>query len=303
MPSNELNAPIAHTPECFASYMGLWMYEPKRMMAGAAALRSGTVPIRAGGDDDEDAGPGYAVERGIAIIPISGTMMKARSKFGGTSTVATRRAIRAAVNDPQVHGIMLAIDSPGGTVAGTHDLASDLQRAGMIKPTAAYTSDLMASAALYVGSQAGRLTAGPAAEVGSIGTVAVVEDSSAQAEMMGVKVHVVSTGAYKGAFADGAPVTAEQLQYLQERVNDSADMFIEAVAAGRNMDKREVRKLADGRVFASKDAKASGLIDAVESFDVAFRNLEKRVAEKQSESRRRSKNISAQLDLADQAGS
>lgn len=294
-----MDAPLTHTPECFASYMGLWMYEPKRLMAGAAALRSGTLAIHAASKrSDEDPGPGYAVERGIAIIPISGTMMKAESKYGGTSTVATRRAIRAAVNDPKVSGIMMAIDSPGGTVAGTHDLADDLRRAGMIKPTAAHTSDLMASAALYVGSQAGRLSAGAAAEVGSIGTVAVVEDSSEQAEMMGVKVHVVSTGQFKGAFADGAPVTAEHLQYLQERVNDSADMFIEAVAKGRSMGKAEVRKLADGRVFAARDAKASGLIDEVESFDQAFRSLERRVAEQQAEARKRTKNLSAQVDLA-----
>lgn len=294
-----MDAPLTHTPECFASYMGLWMYEPQRLIAQVSALRAGQVTIRAGEDDRPGEPPLYAVERGIALIQISGTMMKAKSKYGGTSTVRTRQAIRTAANDPKVGGIMLSIDSPGGTVAGTHDLADDFRRAGMMKPTAAHTSDLMASAALYVGTQAGRLTAGPAAEVGSIGTVAVVEDSSKAAEMAGVKVHVVSTGPYKGAFADGAPVTAEHLSHLQDRVNESADMFISAVAQGRSMDKRDVKKLADGRVFAARDAKQNGLIDDVESFDQAFRALERRVGEQQAEARRRSKTAQAALDLAE----
>lgn len=293
---------IIHSPECFASYMGLWMYEQSRLLAMHAAICAGQIAARAPADA-ADEGPGFVNERGIAVIPISGTMMKGRSKYGGTSTVETRRAIRTAANDPAVKGIMLHIDSPGGTVAGTFDLAEDFRRAQKVKDTAAHADDLMASAALWVGSQAMRLTAGKATEVGSIGSVAVVEDTSKAAEMQGVKVHIVSTGPYKGAFTDGAPVTAEQLAYLQDRVDSSADMFIAGLAAGRNMDGDAVRKLATGQVWSAKEAKSKGLIDSVESFDQAFLAFEASIQEKYKKTRKRVETASALLDLETLSGS
>jgi len=214
---------------------------------------------------------------GIAHIEVSGPMMKGDSKFGGTNTVRTRRAIREAVADEHVRGLMIHIDSPGGTVAGTSDLASDVRRAGKEKPVFAHIDDIGASAAFWTASQAGQVSIGKTGEVGSIGAVAVVEDTSKAAEMSGVEVHVVSTGAFKGAFADGAPVLPAHLEMLQDRLDNVHDFFMRDIARGRRMPLDSVRKVADGRVFSAAKGAELGLVDKVASFDEAVSDLRKTI--------------------------
>src|SRR5690606_31819803 len=128
-----------------------------------------------------------------------GAMTKQGSSFGGASTVRTRRAIRSAAADKSVSAIMLLIDSPGGSVSGTSDLADDVANAKKKKPVYAYIEDTCCSAAYWVASQCSAIYANPTAIVGSIGTYMVVADYSRMAENAGVKVHCISTGKYKGA--------------------------------------------------------------------------------------------------------
>ncbi len=259
-------------PTCAAMHLGMWMIEPVWMRAAVEAVRTGTWPIRAvDAANDGEEGPFMQVTPdGVAVLDIAGQMQKGFSKFGGTSTLAARKLLREAVRDDSVRAILLHIDSPGGTVAGTADFAADVRAANEKKPVSAHIDDLGASAAYWVASQAGRITANTTAEVGSIGTVAVVEDSSGKAETEGIKVHVVSTGEFKGAFADGAPVEEKHLEELQARVNELNAHFLHGVAKGRGMSTTDVKSLADGRVHIAAKAKALGLIDGVMSFDAAL---------------------------------
>lgn len=214
-------------------------------------------------------------ESGIAVIEVAGQMQKGESKFGGTSTLRVRRQIRDAVADRDVRGILLAVDSPGGTVAGTEELHRDVQAAAAVKPVRAHVDDLAASAAFWAISPTQRISASKTSEVGSIGTVAVVVDSSGQAEIEGLKVHVISTGAFKGAGFPGTEVTPAHLESVKERVQDLNGHFLEAVREGRGLTRAAVNSVADGRVFIASKAKSLGLIDRVQSFDQAmdlFRN-------------------------------
>ncbi len=206
---------------------------------------------------------------GVAIVSISGPMMKYVSSLsGGTSTVQSRRAVRAAVANKDVSAIVLQIDSPGGTVSGTFDLADDVAAANRKKPVVAYIEDMGASAAYAVASQCRAIFANRTALVGSIGTYAVIVDQSAQAAMIGWKVHVLSTGKFKGAGVAGTEVTAEQLAEWQRVVDELNEHFITTVAAGRRgLSEQQVRDLADGRVHVGQAAHALGLIDGIETFD------------------------------------
>lgn len=208
----------------------------------------------------------------VAVITMRGEMMKAESSFGGASTVATRKKIRAAARDSSVRAIVLHIDSPGGTVAGTEDLADDVFQANKQKPVVAFIEDLGASAAYWVASQAGEIHANNSALVGSIGTFAVIFDSSKMAEDIGVKVHVVKAGDFKGAGVGGTPVTDEQLEEIQQRVNDFNELFLAGVTRGRaDLSLTRVRQIADGRVHIAKRAKELALIDQVGTFEGAVR--------------------------------
>lgn len=222
-------------------------------------------------------------QNGIGVIELNGTLMKHASSLGqSTSTVEARRAIRDMAADDDIRGIMLHIDSPGGTVAGTKELASEVARASVAKPTKAFISDLGASAAYWVASQASEVIANEMALVGSIGTYGVVHDYSAAAAKDGVKVHVVRAGASKGAFTPGTEVTGDQLKEYQRIIDSLNAHFLQAVSEGRKLDAETVATLADGRVHPASQAKAFGLIDSVSDFDTAMARFYESVTPKKS---------------------
>jgi len=296
-------------PVCFNNHMGPWLVEPSWFTNTVQAVKDGlydsyaSKPKAQSGDSTELDRLGVEVSKeGIAVIPVVGPMMKGFSKFmDNASTVRIRQQVRAAVRDEDVKGILLQIDSPGGQVAGTKELADDIASATSSKPVFAQIEDLGASAALWIAVQADKVFANLTAEVGSIGVFAVVEDTSEAADRAGVKVHVISTGDQKGAFVDGAPVTKEQLAELQGRVDDINVIFKTAVSEGRGLTMAQVDKVADGRTFIAEKAEELGLIDGVASTDETMAALTELVKGKDRQNRQSTLfNQMDSPDIADQ---
>ncbi len=288
-----------HNPTCFQNHMGAWAIEPNWFRDALAAARAGHLRVTPAysreereamtKEDDKlrmDAGASrvvrtssgnllYQVRAGVAEIFIEGALAKFDSKYGGTNTVRVREAVRAAANDADASAIMLRIDSPGGNVAGTKELADDVAAVNGRKPVYAYIEDLGASAAYWVASQAKRIYANEMALVGSIGTVAVLYDESKAAEMQGVKVHVISTGPMKGQGTPGTPVTPEEIAYVQGLVDEFNARFMASVQSGRSTHGRsfDVKDVATGGVWIAPEAKKLGLIDQVATYDDAFASI------------------------------
>ena len=256
----------------------LWMV----MMDRAMPYFAGTINARAAGSQPARDGTS-------ALVRISGPLAKDEwiEFWGGTSATNAQMEIRAAVADEEVDSIYLLIDSPGGEVAGTEELAGEVAAAARVKPVFAHVDDLGASAAYWVASQATRITANATGEVGSIGTVAVVADYSEMFEKRGIEVHVVASGEKKGAFAFGAEVTDEQIADLKERVDALARQFKDAVAAGRGMDAEAVDAVGDGRVLSAPDAVEAGLIDGISTRQEAFGDLRGAVGAEDAKRQRR----------------
>lgn len=271
-------------------WFGIWaMHESSAMglfrQASALDLRSHVLDSKAAvageGGDREKSLYQRQIYGGIAVIDISGTMMKYASSFDdGTSTVLARRAIRAAVKDPAVDAIMLVLDTPGGTVAGTPDLANDVAAARQKKRLWTYGEDLCASAGYWTGAQGEQFRANANASIGSIGVFAAIEDSSGLAEAMQIKVHLIKAGAFKGAGVPGTVITDDHLAEWQRSINTIYGQFIDAVAKGRKMDRAKVEALADGRVHIGQEAVKLGLIDRVSSLDEALADLRDAVVAK-----------------------
>lgn len=201
----------------------------------------------------------------IAVVSLSGILMKGMPWFGGTSTVMARRELRAAVANPDVKGIIIAADSPGGTVSGISDLAAEIKAASKQKPVWGFAEDLTASAAYWALSQTDRIVANNAkALIGSIGTIQVVYDVSAAAEKDGVKTLVISTGPLKGTGAMGAPVTDEQKAYLQSIIDSLQEQFDSAVRQGRNLSAKELTAVRHGGAMTADAAMQANLIDAIQ---------------------------------------
>lgn len=212
----------------------------------------------------------------VAVVPLVGMLMKQRSSLGGTSTVQVRRELRAAAADPNVSAVLLAVESPGGTVSGTDDLAAEvrsIRRAGR-KPVWAHVDDLCASAAYWVASQAEQVWAnGPTAMVGSIGTIMTLYDASERLERDGTRAMVFATGSLKGAGVFGSRVTDEQQAYFQGLVNASQAEFDRWVKDGRRLSDEQLARVRTGAVYSARDAKAHRLIDGVRSFEETVKAL------------------------------
>lgn len=207
---------------------------------------------------------------GVAVIPISGAMMKARSKYGGTSSIDVRRMVRHAAANGRISAILLHVDCPGGTLAGTDALATDVAVANSIKPVFAHCEDLCASAAYCVVSQARRITATRTSLIGSLGTRLVLVDSSKAAEKEGLEVIDFSTGEYKSAGQDGTEITKSHRAYFQGIVDTANTYFMSAVAKGRRMEPKQIDTVFDGRLYDADAAVGLGLVDEVIPFDQAL---------------------------------
>ena len=262
------------TAACFSSHLGIWAIEPLWFQQAVALFQAGHMPLwgsqmTAAVRDRRT----YDLHDHTALIPLAGPLTKGDSKFGGTSTVRTRHALRQAARDPEVHHIVLQVYSPGGHVDGIQDLADDVWQARQNKPVVAHIEDLGASAAYWVASQASRITANATAEIGSIGTMAVLEDSSKRLERLGITVHVVATGPYKGLGVDGAPVSAEALGYVRARVEAINQHFLGSIRRSRGLSHDALALVSDGRVHHAAPALRLGLLDAVQSLDATLEDL------------------------------
>lgn len=223
---------------------------------------------------------------GVAVVELAGPLMKQVSSLsGGTSTVAARRKIRSAARSEEVTAIVLLIESPGGTAAGTQELADEVAAAAKLKPVHAFIDDLGASAAYWVASQATKVYANASAWVGSIGSFMVLRDTSGAGEKLGVKTHVVRAGDFKGMGTPGTEITAEQIAHIQELINAVNAQFLAGVASGRRMALDKVQSLADGRIHVGAAAVSLGLIDGIQTFDQTLDNLRPKPSSQKSSDR------------------
>lgn len=269
-------ATVMHNPACFANHMGAWAVEPAWFAQALDAVRRNAWPTRSTADrqaalTEQAHGvmDSYAVTaEGVAIVSLSGVMMKGTSKFEDCcNTLAVRQQLRDAAGNNAVASIVLVIDSPGGRIAGTLELANDVRAVDAVKPVHAYVDDMCCSAAYWVAAQARRITSNAVAMVGSLGVFVVLQDVTKMADAQGIKVHLISSGAFKGAGTPGTPVTSEHLVEVQRIVDQTNQHFMESVSNGRQMPMDKLHDLFDGRVHLAGDAKKLGLVDGIQSLD------------------------------------
>lgn len=230
------------------------------------------------GVSELDAERGYSVEGGVAIIDIRDVLTKGRTffsyLFGGTSMREVGAAFDRAIEDPQVHAIVLAIDSPGGTVDGTEELSGKIMSARGQKPIVAWADGTMASGAYWIGAAADQVfIAGDTTMVGSIGVVATHVDVSKLDEMVGEHWTEITAGRYKRIASSHRPLSEEGRAYIQNQVDSLYGTFVDSVAAMRGRPVEEVLEAADGKIFIGRQAITAGLADEMIGLSELVNNL------------------------------
>jgi signal peptide peptidase SppA len=207
------------------------------------------------------------VVEGVGVVSITGPMARRPSLwsllYGGSTYEMIEAAVERAVERDDVRAILLRIDSPGGAVSGLREAGEAIAAAAVVKPTAAHVDDLAASAAYYLASQASEVHATPMSQIGSIGTLSILYDTSAMFAARGIRPVVITTGEHKATGYPGVPITESNVEARQQIVDAFFADFVAAVARGRGMADDAVLDHADGRVLMANVAAEHGLIDGV----------------------------------------
>jgi len=251
-----------------------WLIQPEALQAMAAAVslfreRGGALPQSA------PSNPLLSVENGIGTVSIEGPILRKPDVFdrvlmGATDSAEIGAALREAGGRNDIKAVFLDIDSPGGTVAGTPELAAAVASINERKPVYAFSSGLMCSAAYWIASQARAVYATPSARVGSIGVVQAVIDNSAALDARGIKVEVFSVGKYKAMGAPGTPLTDDQRELIQSNLAETAADFHAAVLSrGRAIPAEAM----EGQTFSGRQAQRFNLAGMVPDRAEAMRRL------------------------------
>ncbi len=212
---------------------------------------------------------GSVVQDGVAVISVQGAIAKKMNLMseisGGASSQVIANDFAAAINDPTVRGVILNIDSPGGTVDGTSELADAIFQARGTKPVVAYSDGMIASAAYWIASACDSIyISGDTNPVGSIGVVSGHRDYSGAEAKQGVKTTEITAGKFKRVASQYEPLSADGKAEIQAKVDYLYTAFVNTVARNRGVSADAVLSgMADGRVFLGKQAIDNGLVDGV----------------------------------------
>lgn len=226
--------------------------------------------------------------RKILLLDLDG-VISFKEKSGGLKLKAKpspvaffREALRKAEADSSVAGVIVRINSPGGSVAASDTLYHEVVRFKEKRkiPVYAHITEVGASGGYYVACAADRIVAGPTAITGSIGVIAMKLTIEGLLSKVGVSDEIYKSGPKKDFWSPFRPSTPEEKKMLQDIIDGLFGRFVGVVAENRRkvLTTEEVRTLADGRILTAQAALDAGLIDRVAYLDETIESLKKDMA-------------------------
>lgn len=208
----------------------------------------------------------------VGLIDVSGVITSG-SASGGPFDASGARAqtiidqLEQARTNKRIKSVVLWIDSPGGSAAGSDAVYTEVQKVRTSgKKVIVSMGDVAASGGYYIASAADRIYANGATITGSIGVISELPNYSAPngwIKKSGFDAIVVKSGKYKDMGNPFRPMTRDEKALFQEMVDDIYNQFLNAVSKARKMDVAKLRPLADGRVFTGRQAVKLGLVDQI----------------------------------------
>lgn len=222
---------------------------------------------------------GYQTDAALALIKIEGVITDApdyaRENVCDYDTTIDK--LEAAFSDPEIKGIMVFINSPGG---GVYESCEIYRTIGELKqeygkPVVAYMGPMAASGGYYAALPADIIYANPNSLTGSIGVIMAGINIKSLTDKVGIDYVVFKSGANKDMFNSMVEMTPESKAIMQSIVDESYADFLAAFMLHRGLDKETALQLADGRIYTAKQAKQAGIIDEVAGISAAFDELTK----------------------------
>lgn len=226
---------------------------------------------------------GYFKGEGVAVLPITGTLVQRSDWMTNASGMQSygriERMMNAALEDKDVHELLWEFDTPGGEVAGAFDFADRIYDARGIKPMTASVNELAASAGYLLASAVGNIAVSRTSAVGSIGVVAAHFDYSAALEKRGVAVTYIHAGARKIDGNPYQPLSDQAKKDWQDEVDDTYALFLETVARNTGLSVGKLRA-TEAAIYTGQKAIDSGLAHRLNTFSNEFGNAMLRAKER-----------------------
>ncbi|MCI8610154.1 MAG: signal peptide peptidase SppA [Firmicutes bacterium] len=186
-------------------------------------------------------------------------------------------AIDAMMDDSNNKGMILHVNTPGGSVYASDELYLKIKeyQENTGRPVYSAMQSQATSGGYYISASCDKIMANRNCWTGSIGvTMGTMMDVSGLLEKLGIKTTTITSGANKAMGSNMEPMTAEQREIFQSLVDDAYDQFVGIVADGRGMKEKEVRRLADGRIYTANQALKNGLIDEIGTYEEAIADMQ-----------------------------
>jgi protease-4 len=217
----------------------------------------------------------------FAIVEATGLIASEmpRGGFGGQPTItpqSVRRLFKRLRDDSRFAGVVLAIDSPGGSALASDLIWREIRLLAQAKPVIALMRSVAASGGYYMAAAAHEIVASPVTLTGSIGVIAGKLSASGLLERANIHGETLSTSPWATLDSPRSPFTADQISALRRTIRESYSRFVGRVALGRGLHRSRVHLLGRGRVYTGAQAAQVGLVDSLGSMDESLSRLEER---------------------------
>lgn len=202
-------------------------------------------------------------EVGAALIRIYGEIHSGESTNSSTGSETILASLREIGEKPNIKGILLEIDSPGGTAAASQEIYNELMHLRKTKKIVTSMKDMAASGGYYIASASDSILALNSTLTGSIGVVTIQPNIKGFLDKYGVEIRTYKSGKYKDILSLFRPNTAEEDTIVQKLLDDTYTQFIEDVARGRNKTVKSIEELAQGRIYSGQEAFRNKLVDDI----------------------------------------
>jgi len=207
----------------------------------------------------------------LAVVNIQGEII---GGSGGISVLGQTpgtdnilQQLQQIKKDPEIKGVLLRINSPGGSSAASQEIYEELKKIRKSgKIIVASMGDVAASGGYMIACGADKIVANPSTMTGSIGVIMSFQNIEQLFHKLGIDSEVIKSGKYKDIGSDKRAMTAEERKLLQTMVDDVYGQFVDIVAKERKISREKVLAIADGRIFTGRQAQKIGLVDSLGNY-------------------------------------
>jgi len=208
----------------------------------------------------------------IVVIYLTGAIQESAGGAFLTGVITphyVQNQLEMAESDPAIKGVVLRVESPGGSIAASQEIAAMIRN--FSKPVVVSMADMAASGAYYISAPAQGIVAQPGTMTGSIGVISTLINAEGLYDLLGITVETFKSGEHKDMFS--RTLTDEERQIMQDISDAAYEQFVAAVAEGRGMDLERARELATGQLYLGTQALELGLVDRLGGIEEAIAYL------------------------------